>query len=272
MTTTRWIGIAAALLVACGGTSTAVRDEAPARAAGSGIEGADEVLAAHQVDDAVFVIRAADGSIRVHGREPEARVEPASTFKIPNTLIGLETGVIPDASFSLPWDGTHHEIEAWNRDHDLRSALEESAVWWYQEVARRVGMERMREQVAALRFGDAVVEDPIDAFWLDGGSLRISPLEQTEFLARLTAGELQVSARTLEILREVMPRRTIGDAVVLGKTGTASGHSWLVGWVEREGRPTATYALLVRGPTPSRETRWEIVGELLERAGEITGR
>ncbi len=64
---------------------------------------------------------------------------PASTFKICNSLIGLETGVIKDAGYVLPWDSVKRWIPAWNQDQNLEAAYKNSTVWYYQELARRVG-------------------------------------------------------------------------------------------------------------------------------------
>src|SRR5215510_9346372 len=67
---------------------------------------------------------------------------PASTFKVPNSLIALETGVVQDPDKDVfPWDGTTRSIEAWNKDHTLRSAIVASVVPVYQEIARRIGAE-----------------------------------------------------------------------------------------------------------------------------------
>ncbi len=82
---------------------------------------------------------AAGRTVRHDPARGAARTSPCSTFKIPNSLIGLETRVIPDASFVLPWDGVLPPEEEWNCDHDLRSAMKQSVVWYYQELARRVG-------------------------------------------------------------------------------------------------------------------------------------
>ncbi|MGB1015227.1 MAG: penicillin-binding transpeptidase domain-containing protein, partial [Nannocystaceae bacterium] len=112
---------------------------------------------------------------------------PASTFKVPNTLIGLETGVIPDVTFSLPWDGKHRSVKPWNRDHDLASAMKYSVVWFYQEVARRIGESRMQQWVDRFAYGNRNIGGGIDEFWL-AGELRISAREQVDFLARLSAG------------------------------------------------------------------------------------
>lgn len=245
------------------------------------IEGGDAFFTEGGLEGAFVVRRAAPGApYRSIGRIDE-RFIPASTFKVPNTMIGLETGVIPDASFTLPWDGQERAIAAWNRDHDLRSAIAESVVWWYQEVARRVGHERMRELVTSMRFGDADIggEASIDRFWLEG-PLGISPREQVDFLARLTRGELPVSARSVAILRDVMPSEPHRDAVVRWKTGThpvtegARGHTWLVGWVEHDGQVRGHFALVLLADDDDElgnlmAARKAIVVELLDRDGLI---
>jgi beta-lactamase class D len=185
-----------------------------------------------------------------------ARASPCSTFKIPSSLIGLETGVIADASFALEWDGVRRPREEWNRDHDLRSAMKHSVVWYYQELARRVGPDRMRQWVSALHYGNEDISGGVDRFWL-GSSLRISPDEQVDFLARLHAGQLAASARSIAIVKDILVQEPPGPGIVYrGKTGSCQDpgatdpHGWWVGSIEREGRQFL-YAALVEGPGAS---------------------
>lgn len=273
----------ALLALGCGGATRAPEPSAPEareRARTEALEGGDALFAERGLVGA-FVVRRVGGIDRVIGGERvDARFVPASTFKIPNTLIGLETGVIPDASFTLPWDGQERAIAAWNQDHDLRGAIQESVVWWYQELARRVGHERMRELVRGMRFGNADIgdDDAIDRFWLEG-PLAISPREQIEFLSRLTRGELPVSARSVAILREVISSEARGEVVVRWKTGThqiedGSGHAWLVGWIEDGGETSAHFALILLAGDNDElashmSARRPLVMELLEREGLV---
>jgi beta-lactamase class D len=161
---------------------------------------------------------------------------PCSTFKIANTLIGLETGVIPDARFSLPWDGKKRTVPEWNRDQDLASAMRYSVVWFYQEVARRIGMAQMKAWVDKLDYGNHKVEGPIDAFWLDDGSLAISAREQATFLRRIRTRDLPVSPENIAVLEKVFPAEQVGAALVYGKTGLCTDQKqavgWLVGWID----------------------------------------
>jgi beta-lactamase class D len=176
---------------------------------------------------------------------------PASTFKIPNTLIGLETSVIPDEKFVLKWDGKDKGREPWNRDHDLASAIQNSVLWYYQEVARRVGVERMKKLVDGFDYGNEEIggAGEIDRFWLNG-PLLITPREQVAFLGRLVEGKLPVSARNRAILSRIIVLDDRPGWKLRGKTGMTfmdrQTIGWLVGWLEKDGR-TYLYATFVRG-------------------------
>lgn len=163
---------------------------------------------------------------------------PASTFKICNSLIGLETGVISDADFVIPWDSVARPVTAWNRDHNLRSAFQNSAVPYYQEVARRVGGESMKQWLDKSHYGNADTSGGIDRFWLDGG-LRITPAQQVDFLKRLYLGELPFSKRSMDIVKDIMIARDTLGVLLRAKTGwseqDAKQIGWYVGYLERKG-------------------------------------
>jgi len=169
------------------------------------------------------------------------RFLPASTFKILNSLIGLETGVIPDENFVIPWDGTRYDIPSWNQNHTLRTAMQNSVVWYYQELARRVGREKMQQYATAAHYGNETISGPIDAFWLEGG-LRISADEQVEFLKRLYAGALPFAPRTMAIVKDILVLDKTQTYQLSGKTGTVSvisAHTnWFVGYLEESGKVT----------------------------------
>ena len=173
---------------------------------------------------------------------------PFSTFKIPNTLIGLETGVIPGADFSLKWDGKQRSIALWNRDHDLSSAMRDSVVWFYQEVARRIGPERMKEQIHKLGYGNDGIGTVVDRFWLDG-PLRISARQQVAFLRRLQSGALPVKRAHAALVRQLIVLEQQPGYTLRGKTGLGhqDGHAvaWLVGEVDVKGEPYVYAALMV---------------------------
>ncbi len=193
-------------------------------------------FAARQVSGVFAALDARTGTIVTNDPVRAAtRFLPCSTFKIPNSLIALECGAVENVDTVIPWDHVERWNKAWNRDYTMREALPRSTVWFYQELARRVGPERMREWLRRIGYGNADIGGGIDRFWLDG-ALRISALEQLDFLRRFRDRQLpfrpEVQAAVLEIL--IADQR---DGWVLrGKTGTAlegeRGLGWYVGWVE----------------------------------------
>jgi beta-lactamase class D len=169
---------------------------------------------------------------------------PASTFKIPNSLIALETGVVGDPDKDVfKWDGVTRSIEAWNRDHTMRSAIAASAVPVYQEIARRIGAERMQKYVDLFEYGNRNIGGGIDQFWLTG-DLRIDPIQQIDFLDRLRRGALPVAKRSQDLVRDILPVTKAGDAIIRAKSGLLGAElgkpslGWVVGWAEKAAEQT----------------------------------
>ena len=237
-------------------------------------------------EDATFVVwNAASNTMTRHNpTRAAARFIPASTYKIPNSLIALETGVIRGADHVIPWDTTARLsngfwAEVWSQDHTLRTAIRHSVVWYYQEIAREVGAERMQQYVDTLDYGNKNIEGDIDLFWLTG-ELRISPNEQVAFLKRLYEGELPVSDATTQTVKDILVLEDTLGYRLSGKTGTANVTEtrellWLVGYVERDDN-TWYYAFNMEG-----EEAWELFGNpqrrldlvksLLQEVGVIEG-
>jgi len=184
----------------------------------------------------------------------DTRLPPASTFKIPHAIAALDSGVVKDADEVIRYDGSPQPNEAWRRDHTLASAMRYSVVWFFQEIARRLGMDREDFYLRRLRYGNADPSSGLTTFWL-GGSLRISPIEQMTFLRRLYYDELPLAERPLEIVRRILvqPPNVIVNAtgehpfdapwppgtIVSAKTGSTSfapqrAVRWIVGRVERD--------------------------------------
>jgi beta-lactamase class D len=161
---------------------------------------------------------------------------PASTFKICNSLIGLETGVIQDENFVIPWDSVIRRIPAWNKDQDLKTAFKTSTVWYYQELARRVGGEKMKYWLDKTNYGNADTSGGIDKFWLSG-RLRLSPEQQIDFLRRLYDNKLPFSQRSLDIVKSIMIAKDTLGYVMRAKTGWGEQDNkeigWYVGYVEK---------------------------------------
>ena len=202
---------------------------------------------------------------------------PASTFKVFNALVALETGAVKDEYEVIHWDGVKRKFDGWNRDHSLASAMKFSAVWFYQEMARRAGAQRMQEWIDKAGYGNRDIGGGIDQFWLSG-KLRISAVEQIGFLRRLAHGTLPFSERAQEAVRRITIVNAAPDYVLHGKTGWApkddtkgdADLGWYVGWVERGGRRWF-YALNIDMPKGGDDTakRQLIANSLLQRVGAL---
>jgi beta-lactamase class D len=223
----------AALSPAVAAAQTAPPSAAPAIDIGRrfrerGLEGTFVLLAAH--DDTALVHNPA---------RADREYLPASTFKVPNSLIALETGAVRDENEVFKWDGQQRPVPEWNKDHTLRSAIAASVVWVYQEVARRIGPARMKEWVDRIGYGNRDISGGIDQFWLSGG-LRITARQQIDFLRRLRADDLPFSARTRSIVKDILILERSEAWVLRGKTGLSGlgpgAVGWFVGWVERGDR------------------------------------
>ncbi len=164
---------------------------------------------------------------------------PASTFKICNSLIGLETGVIPNENFVIPWDSTQHQNPSWNADHDLTTAFKNSTVWYYRELARRVGPSQMNFWLHKANYGNADTTGGIDKFWLTGG-LRITPKQQIDFLQRLHDGKLPFSKRSMDIVKNIMIMKKTPVYTLRAKTGWAwqggKDIGWYIGYLETKNK------------------------------------
>lgn len=173
----------------------------------------------------------------------EKRVSPNSTFKIPHALVGLQTGVLQDADTVLRWDGTEYPFPEWNRDQTLTEAIQNSTIWYFQEVAQRVGPVREKRYLQVFRYGNRDLSGGLTNFWLQS-SLKISPKEQVDFLRRFYTYHLPVSKRNIDIVKEILVLEEKNGALLSGKTGTGwkdaelNGipiNGYFVGYVEKDG-------------------------------------
>lgn len=170
----------------------------------------------------------------------ESKHLPASTYKIPNSIIALETGVIESDSTIIKWDGKPRRLKIWEQDLRFSEAFRFSCVPCYQEIARRVGYDRMSAYLIKLNYpGMSFDESTIDKFWLEGES-KISQFQQIEFLERFYNSQLPISQRTYEIVKEIMLFEKTDQYALSGKTGWGirgeDNNGWYVGFIETGGK------------------------------------
>ncbi|MBF0293897.1 MAG: class D beta-lactamase [Magnetococcales bacterium] len=197
------------------------------------------------------------------------RFLPASTFKVVNALIALETGAVREEEI-FPWNGSPMPFKAWEKELTLREAMAVSSVPVFQEIARRIGQQRMAEWVTRIGYGNGDTGQVVDRFWLDG-PLAISPVEQARFMARLATGTLPFSSHTLAGLRRLIPQEQVGEARLYGKTGWASsvtpGIGWYAGWMESHGKMTAVAVRIPMNALDAAPLRKTLALEALHLAG-----
>ena len=164
------------------------------------------------------------------------QLPPCSTFKIANSLIGLDAGVVTPTTV-LKWDGTPQRVSAWERDADMRTAFRQSIVWWYQRIARQIGKPGYEERLKAFDYGNRNPDGPVDRFWLGPSpgakGLLISTEQQVDFLHRLYRDKLPVKPASAAFVKSIMVDEKRGASVMSGKTGTCPTdlrQSRQVGW------------------------------------------
>jgi len=162
---------------------------------------------------------------------------PASTFEIMLALIALDTGVIQDEKDVIQWDGVDRDIPVWNADHNLQSAINYSVVWFFRELARRIGLETMQKYLKDAEYGNMATGGGIDSFWLTG-DLRINPMEQVDFLTRLYKNQLPFSGRSMTIVKKIIFLEQTDDYTLSGKSGWDQNSypqvGWFIGYIEND--------------------------------------
>lgn len=166
---------------------------------------------------------------------------PASTFKIVNSLIGLQTGKISSDSMVIPWDGVVRPVKEWNRDLTMYEAFRVSAVPYYQEVAMRIGKDTMQRYLDSLSYGTKKIKTRIDTFWLDN-SLKIKPDEQLGLVEDLYFDKLPFYRYNQELVKHAMLMENnttyrLGYKTGLGKKENGHLLAWVVGWIEENNHP-----------------------------------
>lgn len=208
---------------------------------------------------------------------------PASTFKIVNSLIGIETGRISNEKMVIPWD---HKVRLfpngdtasdWNQDLTMEQAFKVSALPYYQEVARRIGRDTMQRWLDSLSYGSKKITTRIDSFWLDN-SLVITPDEQLGLVKKLYFGQLPFQKRTQDIVKKVMLQEDNANYRLSYKTGTQYTKNgtllgWIVGWIEENKHPYF-FVLNIEGDRNihMKEVRMNLLRSLLRDQGFFAGK
>jgi beta-lactamase class D len=205
-------------------------------------------------------------------KRAQTRLCPASTFKIPNSLIALQCGSVKSVNDTIRWDARDKGRPEWNKDQDMQSAIKVSCVWFYQELARRTGETKMQEWLHKIKYGNEFIGQQVDYFWLNG-DLKISAVEQIGFLKNLINENLPFDKEIQKSVKKILLTEATSEYKIYSKTGwstrTKPGIGWLVGWVE-SGDSTYIFAMNI-DINNDKETllRKQISYEILEHEGII---
>jgi beta-lactamase class D len=208
---------------------------------------------------------------------------PASTFKIINSLIGLQTGKISNDSMVIKWDGIERPVKEWNKDLSMYEAFRVSSVPYYQEVARRIGKDTMQFWLDSLGYGaksdtdKVLIRTKIDSFWLDN-SIRITPDQQLGVVKKLYFDQLPFFRSYQETVKRAMLFENNANYRLGYKTGwgeTPNGHQlgWITGWIEENNHPYF-FVLNIESPDPNfnmRPVRMKMLKDILGQLGFFKG-
>jgi beta-lactamase class D len=208
---------------------------------------------------------------------------PASTFKIVNSLIGIETGRIVNEKMVIKWDGVVRKFpngdtaKDWNKDLTMEEAFKVSALPYYQEVARRIGKDTMQFWLDSLKYGTHKITTKIDSFWIDN-SLKITPDEEMGLVKRLYFGQLPFQKRTQDIVKKVMLQENTANYRLSYKTGLGYRENgnvlgWIVGWIEENKHPYF-FVLNIEGAHDTQiiQARLEILKSILKQEEFFQGK
>lgn len=233
----------------------------------------------NKVDGCFTMLNNSDGGITVYNMKLDTmRFSPASTFKIVNSLIGLQTGRITDEKMLIKWDGIKRWNESWNKDMDMSEAFKVSCVPYYQEVARRIGKDTMQQWIDSIGYGNKNIGEPIDSFWLNN-RLKISPDEQLGLVKKLYFDQLPFRKSVQQIVRDVMLQENNTAYKLSYKTGWGSDEDsnsigWVTGWIE-ENRHVYFFVTFVKAPdskTDISAVRMNITKSILKQYGFFEGK
>ena len=202
----------------------------------------EEIFEKNKLEGTFVLYDAQNNSFTGYNKKrAEVQFYPASTFKIYNSLIGLNTGVVKNVDdIFYKYNGEKVFLESWAQDSNLRYAIKVSQVPAYQLLARKIGTEKMQEEINKLNFGNKKIGEEVDQFWLRG-PLKISAVEQCELLTKLAKNELPYTKDIQKQVQEITVLENTEEWTMHGKTGWATSNieipvGWFVGWIEKDGK------------------------------------
>lgn len=234
----------------------------------------------NKVEGCFAIMDNASGKFTVHnlGRYRDSSYLPASTFKIVNSLIGLQTGKIVNDSMVIKWDGVTRRVADWNKDLTMYEAFRVSSVYYYQEVARRIGKDTMQFWLDSLGYGTKKIKGAVDSFWLNN-TLKVTPDEQLGLVKRLYFDQLPFFKSYQEVVKRAMlfeenTNYRLGYKTGWGFKENGNAIGWVVGWIEENKHP---YFFVLNIESPDKDfdmstVRMKMLKDILKHLGFLEGK
>ena len=174
------------------------------------------------------------------------RFTPASTFKIPNSIIAIEENILKGAESIIEWDSVEYRNPQWNKDLTLKEAFRVSCLPCYITIADQVGEETYKKYLKLFEYGNQSTIVEMDnslikkAFWVHG-EIRISQEEQINFLRKLYDYKLPASKYAIDVTKGILVDEKTNQYTLRGKTGrgtdllTKKEIGWYIGYLEKDG-------------------------------------
>ena len=267
------LGFTVALLLSCGSNNVKKDDSL------------GKYFSENKVEGCFALMDNGTGNFTVYnlGRYRDSAYLPASTFKIINSLIGLQTGVITSDSMVIKWDGVQRWNSNWNKDLTMYEAFRVSSLPYYQEVARRIGKDTMQFWLDSLKYGaktdseKVIIKSAIDSFWINN-SIKVTPDQQLGIVKRLYFDQLPFFKTYQEMVKRAMIFENNTKYQLAYKTGWGDSENgntiaWIMGWIEENNHP---YFFVLNIETPDKNAdvvtiRMKMLKDILKKLGFFEG-
>lgn len=178
------------------------------------------------------------------------RISPASTYKIYDALIALESGIITPEDSHIAWDGTSYPFEEWEQNQTLQTAMKSSVNWYFQNLDAHIGRSKLQTYLKKIHYGNQSIGTDLSSYWFDG-ELKISPIEQVNLMIALHHNDFDFHEKNLHAVQQSLALSTSGQTALYGKTGTImeegkNTSGWFVGYIEISDY-TYYFAINIRG-------------------------
>ena len=191
-----------------------------------------------------------DGLYTSHFNKTDEKVLPASTFKIFNTLLFLELGIVEDTTHTLPWNGKEYKhkgkkVPSWYKDTNLAEAFRNSTVWYYKALGNPIDFNTYKDLMKKNKYGKIFGRDrEVIDFWNEGAKIGISARDQIRFLVKIFEDNSTFKTEHLEIVKELMIEDETDEYILRSKTGWTESPEgsfknsvdlgWYIGYVEQK--------------------------------------